>query len=102
LLVYRFLVFIFFVPAIQVILICLTIGSDPKYLLLGVINPEICDYTSKNWRSIAKECPMDIDNLDNSTLSCFFLANLPEESYILVRVLQRSQQHTSKSLYQLK
>ncbi|CAL8104778.1 unnamed protein product [Orchesella dallaii] len=78
-----FLIFIFFVPAIQVILICLTIGSDPKSLLLGVINPENCDYLSKNWRDIGKECPIDTDALENSTLSCFYLSNLPEESYIL-------------------
>ncbi|ODM99501.1 ABC transporter G family member 23 [Orchesella cincta] len=78
-----FLIFIFFVPAIQVVLICLTIGSDPKYLLIDVINPEDCDYQSKNWRDISKECPMNVDSLDNTTLSCFYLSNLPEESYIL-------------------
>lgn len=74
-------------PAVQVILICLTIGSDPKGLLVDVVNPEYCDFTEDiNWRNVTDICPVsDTGRLANKTLSCFYLALLPIESYILVR-----------------
>lgn len=79
-----FLIFIFLVPAVQIILICLTIGSDPRGLLIGVVNSESCDFEGPNWRNIKDSCPVDPSDLANGTLSCFFLAHLPEESFILV------------------
>lgn len=80
-----FLLFVFLVPSIQVVLICLTIGSDPKGLLIGVINPEVCDFEGKGWRRINETCPVESkDDDENGTLSCFYLSHLPTESFILV------------------
>lgn len=50
---YRMLFFIFLIPAIQVILSCLSLGGDPSFLKLAIVNDEldpsqgrICNYTT--------------------------------------------------------
>ncbi|OXA64810.1 ABC transporter G family member 23 [Folsomia candida] len=64
----------FVVPAIQIVLICLAIGPDPKKLGFGVINEEM----------IANGFPTDAPCVPNPgcgvALSCRYLSMLPNES----------------------
>lgn len=82
--IFRFLLFIFVVPAIQIVLICLAIGPDPKKLGFGVINEEM----------IANGFPTDAPCVPNPgcgvALSCRYLSMLPNESLHLVRAIQEN------------
>ncbi|CAL8146182.1 unnamed protein product [Orchesella dallaii] len=79
-----FLAFIFFIPALQMVLISLAIGSDPKGLNVGVVNQEECDFEGEGWREILNDCPLSKDQGGTESLSCFYLAALPTETFHLI------------------
>ncbi len=76
----RFLLFIFVVPAIQIVLICLAIGPDPRDLGFGVVNYDLMDNSTGNMTEAL--CPPDPGC--GIALSCKYLSMLPQESLKMV------------------
>jgi hypothetical protein len=74
------------VPAIQIILICLAIGPDPKDLGFGVINDEMYN---ENDTLIARRALCPPAEGCGVALSCRYLAMLPNTSISLVNYLDK-------------
>lgn len=73
---YLLLIFILWVPAAQVLFMCLALGNDPKPMKFGVVNHEFEPYN-------VSTCP-ELLALRNETcsligLSCEFLRTLPDD-----------------------
>ena len=70
-----------FVPAFQVLIICLAIGNDPKPMKFGVVNYEVENATEcLNPKPTPEGC-------DVEELSCKFLWLIPQDTIPLVRLL---------------
>jgi hypothetical protein len=74
------MVFLIFLPSLQVTVVCTAIGSDPKPMWIGVVNKEISyndSCTKPRPHSLGGGC--DVENL-----SCQFLSKLPNDTIYLV------------------
>jgi len=77
--IFSFLLFVFILPAIQMVVVCLAVDNDPKNLNFGIVNHEIPD-TSSVLDTCAKmtsggPCPQETQQI----LSCRYLNLLPRE-----------------------
>ncbi|OXA49624.1 ABC transporter G family member 20 [Folsomia candida] len=74
------LVFMMFTPALQVFVMCLAIGNDPKPMWMGVVNHEM-NYTpcSTTWLKDRGS----IEGCDVENLSCKFLTEIPTDTIYL-------------------
>ncbi|OXA49340.1 ABC transporter G family member 20 [Folsomia candida] len=74
------LVFMMFTPALQVFVMCLAIGNDPKPMWMGVVNHEM-NYTpcSTTWLRDRGS----IGGCDVKKLSCKFLMEVPKDTIYL-------------------
>jgi len=68
------MLFIFVLPAMQVILFCLAIGREPREMKFGVVNNEI------PWNA---SCDV-VEGCGASNLSCKFLDQLPKDMLSLI------------------
>lgn len=72
--VFRFVLFMFFLPAVQAVLFCVAIGGNPTLLPLGVINNEVPDPANC---IVSPGCSI-------SNMSCNFIKQIPAETISLV------------------
>lgn len=70
---YPVMAFIIALPMAQIILFCLSIGHDPKYLPLSIYNPELASGESCN--------PDQPYECNSSTLSCNYIGELKRLSF---------------------
>ncbi|ODM94472.1 ABC transporter G family member 20 [Orchesella cincta] len=78
------LLFMVFVPASQIVVICLAIGQDPKGLHFGVVNKDISD--SLNNCVVPTTC-ITTDNFTGS-VSCLFLDYLKKHEILDLRIYE--------------
>jgi len=71
----RFLGFVFLLPGIQMTVICMAIGNDPKSLHFGIVNNEIRNFS---------ECLTATNKCGGGNLSCTFIKLIPEDDIIKV------------------
>lgn len=78
---YRLLCFVILMPAVQIVLMGMSMGNDPHPLRLGVVTNESCDF-DPIFRSVSPpaegECII-------ANLSCRYLSTLPFDIVELVR-----------------
>lgn len=76
----RFAVMVMCIPAIQIIVINLIIGNEPKHMSVGLVNHEIGQVNETGGMA----CPYSAGCLASGA-GCKYVSSLPEEQVIMVR-----------------
>jgi len=73
----RLLIFIIWVPAAQVLFMCLALGNDPKPMKFGIVNHEFDATGISNCEGLLERRKNETCSLVG--LSCEFLNTLPDD-----------------------